>query len=395
MTKKNNHFDICIIGGLGHVGLPLGIYLSEKKLKVCCYDNNKPLLEKVEKGFMPYIEKNSENLLKKNIKNGNLSFSIEPNSISSSENIIIAIGTPVDEFLNPQISDFLQTIKKLKPYFKKDQLVIVRSSVFPKTCHKILKILEDCPNLDLAYCPERIVQGFAFSELEKLPQIIAGFSDVAKKRAGKLFKLITKKIIYTSIGEAELMKLFSNSWRYIQFAVANQFFMIANDYEEDFDRIRKIMMQDYDRASGLPSAGFAAGPCLLKDTMQLSSFYNNNFLLGQAAMNINEGLPNYIINDLKKNNKLVNKNIGILGMSFKANIDDTRGSLSYKIKKSLIFEGANVLCSDPYVKDNNFYKANEIIDKCQIIIIGAPHSEYKKLIFKGNKLIDIWNIIKS
>ena len=112
-------------------------------------------------------------------------------------------------------------------------------------------------------------------------------------------------------------------------------------------------------------------------------------------MNINEGLPNYIINDLKKNNKLVNKNIGILGMSFKANIDDTRGSLSYKIKKSLIFEGANVLCSDPYVKDNNFYKANEIIDKCQIIIIGAPHSEYKKLIFKGNKLIDIWNIIKS
>jgi len=68
MTKKNNHFDICIIGGLGHVGLPLGIYLSEKKLKVCCYDNNKLLLEKVEKGFMPYIEKNSENLLKKNIK---------------------------------------------------------------------------------------------------------------------------------------------------------------------------------------------------------------------------------------------------------------------------------------------------------------------------------------
>lgn len=393
MNEKKNIFDICIIGGLGHVGLPFGIYLAEKKLKVCCYDNNKELLKKVKKGEMPYIEHNSDKLLNKNIKNKNLSFSSDPNSISVSSTVIIAIGTPVDEYLNPKISDFLENIKALKPFFRESQLVIVRSSVFPKTCQKILKILAENINLDLAYCPERIVQGSAFSELEKLPQIVAGFSDNAKKRAGKLFSLVTRKIIYTSIGEAELMKLFSNSWRYIQFAVANQFYMIANDYEEDFDKIRKIMMQDYDRASGIPSAGFAAGPCLLKDTMQLSSFYNNNFLLGQAAMNVNEGLPNYIINDLKKKNNLINKNIGILGMSFKANIDDIRGSLSYKIKKSLIFEGASVFCSDPYVKDKGFIGIEELIKKCSIIIIGAPHKVYKKLKIKNKVIVDIWKIL--
>ena len=230
MNEKKNIFDICIIGGLGHVGLPFGIYLAEKKLKVCCYDNNKELLKKVKKGEMPYIEHNSDKLLNKNIKNKNLSFSSDPNSISVSSTVIIAIGTPVDEYLNPKISDFLENIKALKPFFRESQLVIVRSSVFPKTCQKILKILAENINLDLAYCPERIVQGSAFSELEKLPQIVAGFSDNAKKRAGKLFSLVTRKIIYTSIGEAELMKLFSNSWRYIQFAVANQFYMIANDY---------------------------------------------------------------------------------------------------------------------------------------------------------------------
>ena len=393
MNEKKNIFDICIIGGLGHVGLPFGIYLAEKKLKVCCYDNNKELLKKVKKGEMPYIEHNSDKLLNKNIKNKNLSFSSDPNSISVSSTVIIAIGTPVDEYLNPKISDFLENIKALKPFFRESQLVIVRSSVFPKTCQKILKILSENINLDLAYCPERIVQGSAFSELKKLPQIVAGFSDNAKKRAGKLFSLVTRKIIYTSIGEAELMKLFSNSWRYIQFAVANQFYMIANDYEEDFDKIRKIMMQDYDRASGIPSAGFAAGPCLLKDTMQLSSFYNNNFLLGQAAMNVNEGLPNYIINDLKKKNNLINKNIGILGMSFKANIDDIRGSLSYKIKKSLIFEGASVFCSDPYVKDKGFIGIEELIKKCSIIIIGAPHKVYKKLKIKNKVIVDIWKIL--
>ncbi len=395
MTNIKNKYEICIIGGLGHVGLPLGIYFSEKNVKVCCYDINEAMMAEVKNGQMPYIEKNSETLLKKNIKNKRLSFSTNPESITKSKIIIIAIGTPVDEFLNPEVSSFLKILENLKPYFKDSQLVIIRSSVYPKVCEKINYILGENLNIDLAYCPERIVQGAAFEELGQLPQIISGFSASAIKRASKLFSLITDKIIYSTVGEAELMKLFSNSWRYIQFAIANQFFMIANDYGEDFDKIRKIMMKDYKRALGLPKAGFTAGPCLLKDTMQLSSHYDNNFLLGQAAMNINEGIPNYVIRNLKKTEDLTNKKIGILGMAFKAEIDDIRGSLSYKLKKLLFLEGANVLCSDPFVKNNNFYKANEIIDKCKIIIIGTPHSKYKKLTFKGNKIIDIWNIIKS
>ena len=115
-----------------------------------------------------------------------------------------------------------------------------------------------------------------------------------------IYIYVSSKIIKTTIGEAELVKLFSNSWRYIQFAIANQFYMIANDFNEDYDHIREIMTDGYDRAKGLPSAGFAAGPCLLKDTMQLASFTNNQFMLGQTAMNINEGLPNYIVHNIKK-----------------------------------------------------------------------------------------------
>jgi UDP-N-acetyl-D-mannosaminuronic acid dehydrogenase len=246
----------------------------------------------------------------------------------------------------------------------------------------------------LAYCPERIAQGYAVRELEKLPQIVAGFSDFAIKQTSKLFGKFTKKIITATIGEAELMKLFSNSMRYIQFAIANQFYMIAEDYGENYEFIRQIMLEDYDRAQGLPSAGFAAGPCLLKDTMQLSAFYSNQFFLGQGAMNINEGLPNYLVNNMKKKFDLEKLTVGILGMTFKADVDDIRDSLSYKLKKILIFNGANVLCSDVYVKDPEFINQSDLIEKSDIIIIGVPHSHYKDITIIDKPLIDIWNITK-
>ncbi|SVD52153.1 uncharacterized protein METZ01_LOCUS405007, partial [marine metagenome] len=270
----------------------------------------------------------------------------------------------------------------------------VRSSVFPRTCSQIMNLLGSEKEWHLAYCPERIVQGYAVQELEKLPQIVAGFSDYAIEKASELFNKIASKTIKTTMGEAELVKLFSNSWRYIQFAIANQFYMIAHDYGEDYDRIRDIMTDGYDRARGLPSAGFAAGPCLLKDTMQLSAFYDNRFLLGQAAMNVNEGLPNFIVNNLKKEHGLDQKTVGILGMAFKADVDDIRDSLSYKIGKILRFEGAKVLYSDEFAENSNFITKEKLIELSDIIIIGAPHSAYRGLIIRNDvTVIDLWGII--
>ena len=297
------------------------------------------------------------------------------------------------EYLNPRTREFLEFIKNIKKFLDPSQIIIIRSSVYPKTCEQIMKVLGDQQNWHLAYCPERIVQGYAVQELEKLPQIIAGFTDLAVNKSSDLFQAIASKIIKATIGEAELVKLFSNSWRYTQFAVTNQFYMISEDYGENYDRIRDIMIDGYDRAKGLPTAGFAAGPCLLKDTMQLTSFSNNQFFIGQAAMNINEGLPNYIINRLKKEIDLSKMTVGILGMAFKADIDDIRDSLSYKLGKILRFEGANVIYSDEYAKDPSFLSKEELINLADIIIVGTPHSNYKKLkINAKTRLIDLWGI---
>ena len=156
------------------------------------------------------------------------------------------------------------------------------------------------------------------------------------------------------------------------------------------------MVESYPRAQGLPSAGFAAGPCLLKDTMQLSSFFKNNFQLGLSAMNINEGLPNFIVSQLKKEfNQLNDLKIGILGMAFKANIDDQRDSLSFKLKKILEFEGAKVLCNDIHLKKKHFSTIKDILSSCKILILATPHKEYQKIKIKKNQtLIDPWSFIK-
>jgi len=389
-------YNVCIIGGLGHVVLPLGIVFASKGLKVCLYDINEDVAKTVKKGELPYVEYGAEPLLKKAIANGNLTVSLNPACISDAKYVIIAIGTPVDEYLNPKNRQFLKFIQEIKQHLDPSQIIIVRSSIFPRTCRQIMNVLGSEQEWHLAYCPERIVQGYAVQELEKLPQIVAGFSDYAIDQASGLFKKIASKIIKSTMGEAELVKLFSNSWRYIQFAVANQFYMIAKDFGEDYDRIREIMTDGYDRAKGLPSAGFAAGPCLLKDTMQLASFNNNQFLLGQAAMNVNEGLPNYIVNELKKEFDLSCMTVGILGMAFKADVDDIRDSLSYKLGKILRFEGAAVLYSDEYAIDSSFVTKEKIIEKSNVIIVATNHSAYKGLnVLKNTKIIDLWGIINE
>ena len=192
--------------------------------------------------------------------------------------------------------------------------------------------------------------------------------------------------------DASLAKMFSNAWRYIQFAVANQFFMISADYGLDFYRIRDAITQDYPRLASMPGSGFAAGPCLFKDTMQLAAANNNNFNLGHAAMLVNEGLPNFIIRHLKMQQELSSMRIGILGMAFKAEIDDPRESLSYKLRKILQYEAADVLCSDEYIHDPSFITAEQLIDRSQIIILGAPHKRYRTLAIPDDKkVVDIWN----
>ena len=388
-------FDTVIIGGLGHVGLPLGLAFAAKGLNVALYDINEEVADTVRSGKMPFVEHGAEPLLRNALSQNRLTISSSALVIGQAQSVIVAVGTPVDRYLNPKTREFLSVFHEFRKQLRPEQTIIIRSTVYPNTCRQLVKHLAaDGKRWHVAYCPERIAQGYAIQELAELPQLVSGLSQKAVDDAKTLFGKIAPKLIEVSIEEAEFAKLFSNAWRYIQFAVANQFYMIANNFGVDFNRVRKVMMEGYGRAATVPAAGFAAGPCLLKDTMQLAAFNNNNFLLGHAAMMVNEALPNFIVEQLRRNFSLDGLRVGILGMAFKADIDDIRDSLSYKLEKILHFHGATVLRSDEFVRDVGFVPKEELCARADVIVVGAPHSTYRALaIPTGKALIDPWGII--
>lgn len=385
-------FDLCVIGGGGHVGLPLSVAFADQGKRVIIYDVNEAVIAKISAGEMPFLEHGCEPVLKKTI-NQTLFASSDVNVVGQAKFLIVVIGTPVDEHLNPVHDQWIAFFDHITPQLQDGQIIVLRSTVYPGTTSRLRRQLKkQVPGIEVCFACERILEGKAMEELRTLPQIIAGEDDGAIAQVGELFRGLTPEIIVTGCIEAELAKLFTNSWRYIQFATANQFYMIAEQYGANFYQIYDAMTHNYPRAKTFPSPGFAAGPCLFKDTMQLNAFSNNQFFLGHSAMLVNEGLPNFLLQMLKSKYNLREKRIGILGMAFKSESDDRRESLSYKMKRLFQIEAKGVLCSDEYIVDKRFVTADQLIIQSDIVVIGAPHSAYKNLNFQGKLVVDVWNL---
>ncbi|MGZ3806363.1 MAG: nucleotide sugar dehydrogenase [Pseudobdellovibrionaceae bacterium] len=387
------HYDICVVGGAGHVGLPLAISFAEKGQKVLVYDINKSALDTIAKGQMPFMERGAESILRDVLERKLLSFSSKPEDIHVAKNVIITIGTPVDEFLNPSLNLLKDCFRTLQDHLHHEQLLILRSTVYPGVTEWLGEFLDKKDiKCQISFCPERIVQGYAMEELKTLPQIVSGLTPEAENRAAELFLKIAPEVVRVTPKEAEFAKLFANSFRYIHFAVANQFYMICESANVDYYRVQHAVKHNYPRSADLPSAGFAAGPCLFKDTMQLSAFYENQYSIGLNAMLVNEGMPLFIVSQLRKQFQLNKKRVGLLGMAFKSESDDRRSSLSYKLKKVLALEAQEVLTTDPFVNDDpEIRPLDEVLAKSDILILCAPHKAYKNIEVKGREVIDIWN----
>jgi len=382
---------IVIIGGCGHVGLPLGIVFANCGLQVVLLDRDQAKIETVNGGQMPFMETNALEQLK-NVVGKKLIASADAACLSDSDAAIAVLGTPVDEHLNPTVTDLYRSIDEVIVRMPENALLVLRSTVYPGVTKLVYERLQASGRkLHLAFCPERIAEGKAMEEIRTLPQIISAFDQESLERARELFAIINEDLIELSPLEAELAKLFSNSWRYMNFAISNQFYMLAETYGLDFQRIYGAVTHRYPRMKSFAKAGFAAGPCLLKDTLQLSAFSGNNFFLGHAAMLVNEGLPNFIVGQLRQQHKLRDKVVSVLGMAFKSESDDKRESLSYKLRKLLMVEAREVLCTDPYVIDEKLISLEEAVDRADVIVLGAPHAAYRDLHFCDHKVVvDVW-----
>ena len=386
--------DVVVVGGCGHVGLPLAIALADRGAQVGIYDLSEAAVGLVNDGELSFAEPGAADVLKRVVAEGRLTASISAATVATGEHVVVVIGTPVDEHLNPDQQAVPRALAGCAEFLRDGQLLVLRSTVYPGVTALVEKMVSGLGvATEVAFCPERIAEGKAMTELFELPQIVSARTPGGLARARALFGRLTPTLVEMSPEEAELAKLFTNTWRYIKFATANQLYMMANDQGLDFERIRQGLIADYPRAADMPGAGFAAGPCLFKDTLQLAAYNNNNFALGHTAMTINEGLPLYVVHRLAQRFDLAQLTVGILGMAFKAGSDDIRSSLSYKLKHILAFKAGAVLCTDPYVTtDPHLRPLDEVLTEADLLIIGAPHPEYADLA-TDKPVADIWNLL--
>ena len=380
---------IGVIGGLGHIGLPLSCLLQINGSSVVIIDENKTIFDSVSSGKPPFFEPNLNDNLKKAIKNG-LQITDDYKKISECEYVVVTIGT---SSLEKDKINFENLINKTIEILAPNSKLILRSTVDYGTCSKLLKnkILQD-KNIKLAYCPERIAEGKAFEEIVKLPQIIGtvqkNFSEFEA-----FFNVIGTKTINVTYEEAEFIKLFSNVYRYSEFSLINEFKNISSKFNLNFDRILEVATLDYPRLENVPSPGFVGGPCLPKDTKTFVENFNQENNIIDLFSNTNELFLENILIEIKNN--CPSKKIIFLGLTFKPESDDLRGSVSYELSKKLKIEGFEVYIVEPNIPDEAIeeitYVYEDIKEVSNYVIIGTNHKEFKEYDFKDKEVLKIGN----
>lgn len=399
-------FNVAVIGAGGHVGLPFAIVNALAGNKVIGVDINEEFVLKLNDGKYPYVEEGGDEGLEHVLKSKKLYFTTSQILPKHIDVIAIMIGTPVDSENNPRLDYLMNYVDDhLIPhlsslpndsYGEPGPLIVLRSTVAPGTTELLQKKL-DGYRCQLVFCPERVVQGKSLIETSALPQIVGAFSQWDFETASKYFGTFNNsETIYLSPREAEVAKLITNMTRYVNFALANEFYMIGDQQGIDIHRVIDAANKDYPRLD-LPKPGpNVGGPCLFKDGRFLLKSVPFVDLI-QTAFVINEGMPQYVFNRMMEANPNI-KSVRIYGMTFKANNDDIRNSLSFKFKKICEQNGLIVEYTDPYygVKTSGDIDHKKDVDA---LVIMTPHDEYKGLFDnkwnppkEGQVLVDVWKI---
>jgi len=390
---------VAVIGAAGHVGLGLTLTIADAGHFVYGIDVNQSAIDKISSGQVPFVEDGAEAVLRRVLEYSRLSMTADLSVVSRCDVIIIILGTPIDENLNPVVAPLLQLFEQIAVHLCKGQLLILRSTVSPGCTDIIRETLEKSTGMQagtdfhVVFAPERVVQGRSLIETKTLPQLIGAYDSPSYERAAAFFKtFVTGKCLRLSPVEAELAKLMCNMARYVSFALANEFFLIADEYDANIHNILDAASYEYPRFK-VPSPGAnVSGPCLFKDGFFLVEHFPFPDLIS-TSFKINENMPVQILKKIRSCRSI--RKVGILGMSFKSGIDDTRYSLSFKLKKLLLANGYEIVCADPHVP--RFADFGSAIAGCDCLVLMTPHSEFANLSDLLRQvsneeclLIDIW-----
>lgn len=396
---------VCIIG-LGYVGLPTAILLSSKNIIVNGYDVNKRIVEKINKQLIKFNEKNLNLLYKSNIVKKNFT---AYNKITESDVYVIAVPTPLKQNKTADLSFVEKAFLDISKILKKGDIIILESTCPVGTTEKFLKKLKEerkdlifpCNTLkkfdvNLAYCPERVLPGNTLKELISNKRLIGGVTKKCANKAKKFYKIfVDGKCIITESKIAEMSKLSENSYRDVNIAFANQLKIISEFHNINIWDVVKFSnlhprVNIHNPGPGVGGHCIAVDPWFLLNDVKIKS---NNIILNSRKFNDN--VPNLVIKKLKNKIKKINFKyqktvIACFGLSYKANIGDLRESPSLTIIKKLSrYNFKKILLVDPYVKKHSLLINNknkvvmsnvrESIKQADIILFLVDHKEFKKI----------------
>lgn len=396
--------------GMGRVGLPLAVAFARAGLRIRGLEVDESRRKTIELGKMPFHEPDADQALGEAVAAGRLSVYGAPEDvIPGADAIVMSVGTPLGADLRPDYQQLRAALERFAPHLRAGQLLVQRSTVSPGTLQKVVRpyLAERVPQIAdrllLAACPERIAEGKAIQELGSLPEIVGGVDEESGEAASALFRVLNpdKPIHLTDPTSAELAKLFTNVYRYVNFALSNEFALLAEYYQSDAHQVIRMVNEGYPRAD-VPLPGPAGGPCLSKDGYFLVEELSlPDFVL--LAWKLNDSAPAYIVRRLvgrlaDHGLAIQGTPVAVLGRTFKRDSDDERQSPALRIIQILEREGAEVRTHDPFVPGPTL---DDVLGGARAMVLATNHSFYDdldpmeagRLMADPRVAIDCWGVL--
>src|SRR4051794_11679925 len=369
-------YDVSVIG-LGRIGLPLALSFADCGLSVLGVDSDQERLKAIGERRMPFKEPGTDEL----IARVDLETSSRAADAAQARAIVLTLGTPALSHIEIDIRDIRTVLDDLLPHLREDHLLVLRSTVAPGTTEFVAGYLEKQrgfrvgEDVFVAHVPERIAADRFMAEIGTLPCIVGGVGEESGERAAQLFERLGAPLVQTTPVQAELAKIWTNILRYATFALPNLLMMDCERHGANVFDVIELINRDYPRG-GIKMPGLTAGTCLRKDfTFSEERSSAPGMLL--ALSRVHETVPLFLVDGVKRRlgGSLRERRVAVLGLSFKADTDDERDSLSHKLIRLLDRELADVAVHDPVVATPTA-TFEEAVTGADVVIVATNHSEY-------------------
>ena len=397
----SNQFETVSIIGLGYIGLPTAATLASRQVSVIGVDVNEKVVESINEGKAHFFEPDLDILLNSTVAGGMLRASTEPQPADA---FIIAVPTPFREDHRADLSYVEQAARNIAKVLRPGNLVILESTspvgATEQMCRWLaeersdLRFPHECPeqpDINVAYCPERILPGRILLELVENDRIIGGMTPECANRAKALYGLFVRgKLHMTTAPTAELVKLMENAYRDVNIAFANEMSLFCDKFGLDVWEAIELA-NHHPRVNILRPGPGVGGHCIAVDPWFLISSAPDETRLLRAAREVNDSKPHFVLDKVREQMRgIEDPVVACLGLAYKPDIDDLRESPALQIVETLAREGqGKLLVVEPNIEEppkslleagvEQLAGLDEALEQANIILLLVAHKQFSDI----------------